>query len=596
MRDRDHPGVIAPPPLLFLSAIVTAIVLDSFAPAPAVPQLLRIAGGALIAAALVLAAFSFREFRRARTSFETRRPTTAVLTTGPFRWTRNPLYLGLTSLTAGLGLALDRLWVLPLLVPVLWVLHRGVILREERYLEAKFGDEYRRYRASVRRWFAIAALVVGLGGLATSRAADSPSRLTVADAASRAVAQFPDIAAANARRDVARQELGEAKAVRLPSLELQASAVRHEEPMPVTPIHGLTPGSFPHFDDLLLQSSLQADWLLFDGGGRGARIDQRRSLLLASDADAKQGEQAVIRRTVGGYLEVLGTSRTLGAHDRLLAALESEERRVGQLHEVGRAPDVELRRIEAKLASGRAERVRLAAALDTAERNLARLVGAGVDETRADRLAAVTLADTALRSREALLEEALAANSRVRAAEQRAAAAKAALDASRARRWPTLRLTGNYLSFGDSEAEMESEWNAGVKLSLPIFTGGAIRSRIGQSQFARAVADAELRSTRLQLEEELDRALAATNEARALVESLALAVAQFAEVARIEKLRLESEVGTQTDYLEAEADLLATEAKLVEARHAEITARVELARVTGELDLAWVGKMLEAAP
>jgi outer membrane protein TolC len=78
------------------------------------------------------------------------------------------------------------------------------------------------------------------------------------------------------------------------------------------------------------------------------------------------------------------------------------------------------------------------------------------------------------------------------------------------------------------------------------------------------------------------------------VQSLTTAAAEFGEVARIEKLRLDSEAGTQTDFLEAEAQLLGAEAQLVDARHAEIVARVEIARITGTLDLAWIDKTLEA--
>jgi protein-S-isoprenylcysteine O-methyltransferase Ste14 len=95
----------------------------------------------------------FREFRRHRTSFSTRDPSTVVLRSGPYAWSRNPLYIGLTGISVGVGLDLDRGWVLAMLVPALWVMHVGVIFREERYLEAKFGDEYRAYRADVRRWF-----------------------------------------------------------------------------------------------------------------------------------------------------------------------------------------------------------------------------------------------------------------------------------------------------------------------------------------------------------------------------------------------------------------------------------------------------------
>jgi outer membrane protein TolC len=127
---------------------------------------------------------------------------------------------------------------------------------------------------------------------------------------------------------------------------------------------------------------------------------------------------------------------------------------------------------------------------------------------------------------------------------------------------------------------------------LPIFTGGAISRAAGSGAVHSGCGRRRL--TRTRLEEDLDRALAARDEARSRIASLTTAVAQYQEVARIEQLRLEAEAGTQTDFLEAESQLLIAEAALVEARHAEIAARVEVARVTGTLDLAWIERTLEA--
>lgn len=155
-------------------------------------------------------------------------------------------------------------------------------------------------------------------------------------------------------------------------------------------------------------------------------------------------------------------------------------------------------------------------------------------------------------------------------------------------------MVGRYQSYGDSDADFSNEWNAGVQAQLPIFTGGAISNRVGQAQSASAAAEADARLARTRLEDDLDRALAALDEARSRIVSLTTAVDQFTEVARIEQLRLDAEAGTQTDFLEAESQLLVAEAALVEARHAEIAARVEVARITGTLDLAWIEKALEA--
>ncbi len=79
-------------------------------------------------------------------------PSTAIITTGPFRYSRNPAYVALTLLCVGLGVLLDNPWILVLLLPAVLLVHFGVVRREERYLERRFGEEYRRYKASVRRW------------------------------------------------------------------------------------------------------------------------------------------------------------------------------------------------------------------------------------------------------------------------------------------------------------------------------------------------------------------------------------------------------------------------------------------------------------
>ena len=96
--------------------------------------------------------FVLHQFRKARTTFDPRKRACAVVTGGPFRFSRNPAHVSLTLVYIGIGFAIDNVWVLALLVPVVAVMHYGVILREERHLEERFGENYARYKASVRRW------------------------------------------------------------------------------------------------------------------------------------------------------------------------------------------------------------------------------------------------------------------------------------------------------------------------------------------------------------------------------------------------------------------------------------------------------------
>jgi protein-S-isoprenylcysteine O-methyltransferase Ste14 len=89
---------------------------------------------------------------RAGSNVPTSMPTTTIVDTGPYRFTRNPIYLAMMLALAGLAIAFDSLWILLTLVPFALVIGYGVVAREEAYLERKFGEAYRRYRARVRRW------------------------------------------------------------------------------------------------------------------------------------------------------------------------------------------------------------------------------------------------------------------------------------------------------------------------------------------------------------------------------------------------------------------------------------------------------------
>jgi protein-S-isoprenylcysteine O-methyltransferase Ste14 len=109
-------------------------------------------GLALVALSVGLAIWGRQALVSAGTNVNPYRPSTAIVDSGPYRFTRNPLYVALTLMYVGLTLAFDTWWGFILLVPVLIIMHLGVIRREERYLEGKFGESYRGYRARVRRY------------------------------------------------------------------------------------------------------------------------------------------------------------------------------------------------------------------------------------------------------------------------------------------------------------------------------------------------------------------------------------------------------------------------------------------------------------
>lgn len=149
----DNAGVKFPPPLLYAVALVIGLGLSHLLPVAHVADaVLHVVGAVLFASGFVLAVAARARFQRAGTNINPTKPTTALVVAGPFRFTRNPMYLGLTLAYLGVTVYAQSLWALLLLPIVLVVIQRQVIDREERYLERKFGPAYLQYKARVRRW------------------------------------------------------------------------------------------------------------------------------------------------------------------------------------------------------------------------------------------------------------------------------------------------------------------------------------------------------------------------------------------------------------------------------------------------------------
>jgi protein-S-isoprenylcysteine O-methyltransferase Ste14 len=151
--DSDSPRIATLPPLIYLAFFLLGLALDYLHPLPFLSQGLQYASGAAaIALGGALAIPSLVLFRRAGTNVDVRKPATAIVSEGPYRVTRNPMYLGLLLVYVGAGLMTDSIWIVALAIPLVAIVSTAVIAREERYLERKFGDQYRRYKQQVRRW------------------------------------------------------------------------------------------------------------------------------------------------------------------------------------------------------------------------------------------------------------------------------------------------------------------------------------------------------------------------------------------------------------------------------------------------------------
>jgi protein-S-isoprenylcysteine O-methyltransferase Ste14 len=150
---RGTAGVIAPPPLIYGGALLAGLLAKALFPAGFLPRRFAQALGApLIGSGLLLFVSSLRAMRREETDVRPNRPTTSLVLHGPYRFTRNPIYLGFTLVYGGVTVLANSLPAALLLPFVLVLMQRGVIEREERYLERYFGEEYVRYKSRVRGW------------------------------------------------------------------------------------------------------------------------------------------------------------------------------------------------------------------------------------------------------------------------------------------------------------------------------------------------------------------------------------------------------------------------------------------------------------
>ena len=152
---RDHPGVIAPPPFIYAAFLLAGWAIDKWLGTPILPVDAMVRKGlalALIIGGLGVEFWAAGLFSKAGTNVVPYKPATALVTDGPFRFSRNPMYLGFLLTYLGLALGLNSPVALLLALPCMVVMTWGVVLREERYLEGKFGQPYRDYKARVRRW------------------------------------------------------------------------------------------------------------------------------------------------------------------------------------------------------------------------------------------------------------------------------------------------------------------------------------------------------------------------------------------------------------------------------------------------------------
>jgi protein-S-isoprenylcysteine O-methyltransferase Ste14 len=151
-QDAANLGLVRPP-LVYLISLVSGAVIQLAAPAPFLPGMLAVPLGVpLVVVAIALFSYSVGKFRAAGTAVPARKPTAVIVRSGPYRFSRNPIYLAFSLLQLGIAIWINSLWLLATLVGAVALIHCVVIRKEEQYLERRFGAQYLDYKASARRW------------------------------------------------------------------------------------------------------------------------------------------------------------------------------------------------------------------------------------------------------------------------------------------------------------------------------------------------------------------------------------------------------------------------------------------------------------
>lgn len=149
----DNPGVIALPPLIFIAFLGVGVILHNIFPLHFIHGPLRnIVGVIFLAYSVLVSGLAILRMRRAGTNIDVRKPSTTIVSDGIYRFTRNPMYLSMALLMIAISVLISNIWILILTPAFIIVIHKGVIEREERYLEGKFGTDYTSYKKRTRPW------------------------------------------------------------------------------------------------------------------------------------------------------------------------------------------------------------------------------------------------------------------------------------------------------------------------------------------------------------------------------------------------------------------------------------------------------------
>ena len=428
------------------------------------------------------------------------------------------------------------------------------------------------------------AAVVAFGALSLGVGDAASQELSLDHVVSQVVQTHPSIAAAAAAERGGLAQVREAKGGLFPSLVADANATRFEEPMVVAPIHSLNLQAPPLFGETLLQGRLSAAWTILDGGLNRAGVNVAEAGLEGRRAAFEATESMLIVAAVRAFGAVTSARVFELAQQRRLSAVQQEVDRVDREFQTGTAPELSVLRATAALRNVEADLATASARRDVAERTLARLAGLDLQALRDQPLAPLPAwADDQVSDRAGDLD----AHPQYLLAKSQVSAAEGAERAARAQWFPRVQTQAGLVYYDAPDVSGTAEWNVGVGISYPLFTGGRRAAALQKARAERERASMASEARRIELENSLDVAESAVREHSARKLALEAAVRQLVEVARVEALALSAGSGVQAEYLRAEAELAIARGQAAQADAALISAFVERAAAQGILDQTW---------
>lgn len=430
----------------------------------------------------------------------------------------------------------------------------------------------------------ILAVIVFAMTVTTADVARASGEISLFDAVDKALANNPGVREAQLSSRETGLERGLASASRLPQVSAKASYTRHSEPSLVWPIH--EKGDFPPFDEETVIAGIYAHVPLYAGGrliaaGRlaGLRYDVSKAALEAT-------RQELVFNVVATYSKALQLENMIAAAEKREMAIMEQVNKLAAEHEAGRTTRLALTRARVRLKKALSEKLTLRRGREDALFALAVLMGGETPPRKLYRIAAFPSLEN--KSFEGLVEAARKESPRIARVRKMVEAARERYGMATRERLPSMSLVGSTQSFGAMDGESREEWQVGIELSAPLFSGFATSARIKKARLSMLQAEQALKKAELDATRAIHEAKAYTENARERLELAEATMAEALEAYEMEAVRMREGVGVITDLLMAEADKWEARAALSQAGYDVLLGRARLLLAAGGMSPAVV--------